>query len=110
MDLKASKLSQLGHFLFHCPFKGGYFSSVNLEMVVRVRLREVSAYGRLEMWSFGREIVGTAVWCPLNYGRCPLTGDVPVSGGSTVLLYIFFWHFSGTHVRTGVQTATPLVR
>ena len=41
VDLKASKLTQLGHFLFYCPFKGGYFSSVDLEMVVRVRLREV---------------------------------------------------------------------
>ena len=38
-----SKLSQLGHFLFYCPFKGGYFSSVDLEMGVHVRLQEVSA-------------------------------------------------------------------
>ena len=44
----SSKLSQLGHFLFHCPFKRGYFSSVDLEMGVRVRLREVSAYGNVE--------------------------------------------------------------
>ena len=35
--------------LLHCPFKGGYFSSVDLEMGVHVLLREVSAYGRLEM-------------------------------------------------------------
>ena len=31
MDFKASKLSQLGYFLSHCPFKGGYFSSVDLK-------------------------------------------------------------------------------
>ena len=48
-ELKASKLSQLGHFLFHCPFKGGYFSPLDLEMSVRVRIQEVSAYGRLEI-------------------------------------------------------------
>ena len=47
VDIKASKISQLG------PFKGGYFSSADLEMGVRVRLREVSAYE-----------------------RCPLTGGV----------------------------------
>ena len=44
--LKASQRSQLGHFLFYCPFKGGHFSSVDLEMGVHLRLREVSAYGR----------------------------------------------------------------
>ena len=50
VDFKARKLSQLGYFLFQCPFKGGYFSSVVLEMGVSVRLRgEVPAYGRLEM-------------------------------------------------------------
>ena len=49
MDFKARKLSQLGHFLFYCPFKGGYLSNVDLEMGVRVLLREVSAYGRLKM-------------------------------------------------------------
>ena len=49
VDLKARKLSQLGYFLFYCLFMGGYFSSVNLEMGVRVHLREVSAYGRLRM-------------------------------------------------------------
>ena len=48
--------------------KGGYCSSVDLEMGVRVRLREVSAYGRLKMSSFSREIAKTAVWCPLT--RC----------------------------------------
>ena len=48
VDLKASKLSQLGHFLFYCPFKGGYFSSVDLEVGVRVCLREVAA-GYIEM-------------------------------------------------------------
>ena len=45
--LKASKLSQLGHFRFHCLFEEGYFSSMDLEIGVRVCLREVSAYVRL---------------------------------------------------------------
>ena len=45
--VKASK-SRLGHFPFYCPFKGGYFSTVDLEMHVRVRLLEVSAYGTLK--------------------------------------------------------------
>ena len=68
MDLKAVKLSQLGHILFYCPFKGGYFSTVDLEMGVRVRLREASAYGRLKILSFSREIAGTAVWCEVMGG------------------------------------------
>ena len=59
------KSHQLGHFLFYCP-KGGYFCSVDLEMGVCVCLREVSTKGRLKMWSFTREIAGTA------YDRCPL--------------------------------------
>ena len=41
VDFKANLLSQLGHFLFYCLFKGGYFSTLDLEMGVRVRLREV---------------------------------------------------------------------
>ena len=49
VDFKASKLSQLGHFLFYFPFKGGYFRTVDLEMGVHVRLQEMSAYGRLKM-------------------------------------------------------------
>ena len=49
VDVKASKLSQLGYFLFYCPFKGGYFSSLDLEMGVRVCLQGVFAYGRLRM-------------------------------------------------------------
>ena len=44
------------------------FSSLDLDMGVRVRLREESAYGRLKMWSFNKEIAGTAVWCPLTGG------------------------------------------
>ena len=43
-EFKASKLSQFGHFLFYCPFKKVYFSSVDHEM--GVRLQEVSAYPR----------------------------------------------------------------
>ena len=43
------KLSQLGHFLFYCPLNGGYFSTVDIEMVVRVLLVEVGAYRRLRM-------------------------------------------------------------
>ena len=46
VDFKASKLSQLGDFVFCCPLKGSYFSSVDLGMAVRIRLREVSAYGK----------------------------------------------------------------
>ena len=41
VDFKANLLSQLGHFLFYCLFKGGYFSTLDLEMGVRVRLRKV---------------------------------------------------------------------
>ena len=53
MDFKASKLSQLsGHFLFYCPFKGDYFSTVDLEMSVLVHLREVSAYGEVKNVEF----------------------------------------------------------
>ena len=33
--------SELGHFLFYSPFKGAYCSSMDLEMGVCVRLREV---------------------------------------------------------------------
>ena len=40
MEFNASKLSQLGHFPVYCPFMGGYFSSLDLEIGVRVRLRE----------------------------------------------------------------------
>ena len=32
-DFKASKLSQLGQFLFYCPFKGGYFSPATFKWV-----------------------------------------------------------------------------
>ena len=48
MDLRASHLSQLSHFLFHCPFKGGYYSSVDLEMGVHIRLQEVSTHERIK--------------------------------------------------------------
>ena len=46
VNFKASKLSQLDHLLVYCSFKGGYFSSVDFEMGVRLRLQdqEVSAY------------------------------------------------------------------
>ena len=40
MDVKTSKLSQLGHFLYYCPFKGGHSSFVNRE--IGVYLREVT--------------------------------------------------------------------
>ena len=46
VDFKASRLSQIGHFVFYCPFKGGYFSSVDLEMDVRDRLRELGVHLR----------------------------------------------------------------
>ena len=45
VNFKASKLSQLGHFLFYCPFKGGYFSTVDLEMGVFVRYERGSPRG-----------------------------------------------------------------
>ena len=44
VDFKARKLPQHGHFSFYCPLMGGYFSSVDLEMGVRVRLREVPTH------------------------------------------------------------------
>ena len=61
---------------------GGYFSSVDLEMGVHVRLREVSAYGRRKMQSFSRKI---AVCCP-HMGGVRLQ-EVSVSGGSTAFYY-----------------------
>ena len=45
-------------------------------MCVRVRLRELSAYGKLNMNSFSSEIAGTTVGVRLR--------EVSVSGGSTV--------------------------
>ena len=44
-----NSFSQLGHFLFYFPFKGGNFTSVDLEIGVCVCLREVFAYGKLKM-------------------------------------------------------------
>ena len=49
LEKASGTVPQLGHFLFHCPFKGGYFSSVDLEIGVCARLREVSAYGKLDV-------------------------------------------------------------
>ena len=48
---------------------GGYFSSVDLEMGVRVRLREVAAYRGLKIQGFIGEIAGSVV-------RFPFTEDV----------------------------------
>ena len=83
MDLKANKLSQLGYFLFYCPFMRGYCSSVDFEMGVRVHLREVAAYRWLKMCSFSREIVGTEFWCPHMGVVC--LREVSVSGGLSVV-------------------------
>ena len=47
--MKARKLLQVGYFLFYCPFMGGCFNSMDLEMGVRVRLGDLPAYGRLTM-------------------------------------------------------------
>ena len=47
--LKPANSHSSDHFLFHCPFKEGYFSSMELEMDVRVHLQEMSAYRRLKM-------------------------------------------------------------
>ena len=58
-------------------------------MGVRVRLGEESAYGRIKMQSFSREIAGTAVW-RLLMGGVRLR-EVSVSGGSTVFTYAQFW-------------------
>ena len=66
---------------------GGNFSSVDLEMGVRVRLQEVSDYGRLRMWSFSREIAGTAVWCPLMRGVRSREMSVKADLHSTILAY-----------------------
>ena len=46
-------------------------------MGVRVRLREMSAYGRLKMLTFSREIAGTAVWCLLMGDVHALMAGVP---------------------------------
>ena len=49
-----------------------------------VRFREVSAYGRFKIQSFRRETAGTAVCCLLMRGV--RLQQVSVSGGSTVVL------------------------
>ena len=51
-------------------------------MGVRVRFREVSAYGRLKIQSFSRKIAGTAVWCLLMGGVH--LWEMSVSADSTV--------------------------
>ena len=71
VDFKASNLSHFGHFLFYCPFKGRYFSSVDLKMGVHIR-----------MSSFRRENARTKVWC-LLMGDVHLQ-EVSVSGGLTL--------------------------
>ena len=78
MDLGACELSELEHFLA----KGGYFSSLDPKMGVRVCVRVVFVYGRLKMQNSRREIAGTAVWYPL-LGDVRLR-ELSVSGGSTV--------------------------
>ena len=35
---KPANSRSLGHFSYYCPFKEGYFSYVNLEMGVHIRL------------------------------------------------------------------------
>ena len=64
MDLNVSKL------LISSPVRldGDYFTPTDLIMGVSFCLREVSAYGRLKIWSFSREITGTTPWCPLMGG------------------------------------------
>ena len=52
-DFKASKLSQLDHYPVYCPFEGGYFCSVDLEIGVCICLWEVSTYGRCPLAKFG---------------------------------------------------------
>ena len=49
LDFEASKFSQGDQFLVCCPFKGGYFSPVDLEMGVCVCLQMVSARVRLKL-------------------------------------------------------------
>lgn len=51
LEAKGLKFLQLGHFLHYCPFRGGYFCSVDLEMAVYICLRvclRVFAYGKGE--------------------------------------------------------------
>ena len=49
VEFKVSKLSQLDSFIIYCsPFKEHHFSSVDLEMGVCVRVREMSTYRRLK--------------------------------------------------------------
>ena len=61
---------------------GGYFSSVDLEMGVRIRLREVATYRRLKLESFSREITQIEVCYLLMSGVC--LREVSVSRGQTV--------------------------
>ena len=68
---------------------GGYFSSVGLEIIMDVHLREVSSYGRLKILSFHREVAGTAVWFLLIPGA--RLREVPVSGGLTVSSIVPTW-------------------
>ena len=67
--IKALKLNLLRQKFYscivYCPLTGGYFRPCGPQIRVRVRLREVSVYGRLKMQCFREEITGTAVWCPL---------------------------------------------
>ena len=77
------------------------FSSVDLEVGVRVCLREVSAYGRLEMSSFSREIAGKAIWCPFMGGV--RSREVSVSGGSTVFSSVEFSIYTESSVSDDLQ-------
>ena len=63
--------------LLYCLFKGGHFSSVDLEMGVRVHLRELSVYGRFKMASFREKLPGPQFGVRLR--------ELSVIEGSTVL-------------------------
>ena len=64
-------------------------------MGVCVRLGDVSAYGRLRMWSFSTEIAETIVLSPL-VGGVHLR-EVSVSGGSTIchqIIILYYYNIS----------------
>ena len=69
VDFKASKISQLGHFLFHRPFNGGYFHA----RLCGPKMVSASACERLPLMGGLKcrvlvEVARTAVWCPLRVG------------------------------------------
>ena len=75
VDFKASKLSELSHFLCYCSLKGGYFSFCGpqngcpLPLMRGVHLQEVEIV-EFEYKNFRRHS-----WVS-PYRKCPLTGSI----------------------------------